>query len=72
MAISEEEYLKRMWERNICASCNGAIPEGKRVGSGRKSDGGFCSARCYASYHALELAEKAELLRKVIPPPNEC
>jgi hypothetical protein len=51
--------------------CHVAIPEGKWVDSGRKSDGGFCSARCYANYHVLELADKANLLRRGTPPPNE-
>jgi hypothetical protein len=72
MAISEAEYLSGLWERNIDANCHGAVPEGKRVGSGRKPDGGFCSGRCYASYHALELAEKANLLRRGASPSNEC
>ena len=33
------------------------IPEGKRVGSGKKSEGGFCSLDCYGDYKA-ELTER--------------
>ena len=72
MAISEATYLKILWERNICPHCLRVIPEGKRVGSGRKSDGGFCSLECFSKYHVLEFAEKARLLKRRIPPPNEC
>jgi len=71
MAVLEAEYLKNMWERNICPYCHRTIAKGKRVGSGRKSDGGFCTLHCYASYHALELAEKAALLKGEPGPPNE-
>jgi len=35
------------------------IPEGTRVGSGRKADGGFCSLGCYAGYYSLELIDRA-------------
>jgi hypothetical protein len=67
MAILEAEYLTKMWERNMCPYCRGAVAKEKRVGSGRKSDGGFCSLQCYASYHALDLAERARLLKGVPP-----
>jgi hypothetical protein len=33
-----------------------------RVGSGRKSEGGFCSLDCYASFYQLELTERARRL----------
>lgn len=33
------------------------VPEGKRVGSGKKSEGGFCSLDCYGDYKA-ELTER--------------
>ena len=36
------------------------IPEGKRVGSGKKSEGGFCSLDCYASYYKGALIERAK------------
>jgi hypothetical protein len=64
MAISEAMYLKMLWERNICPNCHGAILEGKRVGSGRMADGGFCSLDCFATYRALEFAEKARVIKK--------
>jgi len=56
---NEQEYLLELWEQNVCPFCGNFIPEGTRVGSGRKSEGGFCSLRCYADYYALELAERA-------------
>jgi hypothetical protein len=66
MAISEATYLKTMWDRNECPNCRSAIPEGKRVGTGRKKDGGFCSLDldCYTRYYAMELSEKAKLLKR--------
>jgi hypothetical protein len=59
VAVTEQAYLNELWAMNICPYCSKAIPEGTRVGSGRKSDGGFCSLDCYAKYHAAELAERA-------------
>jgi hypothetical protein len=40
------------------------IPEGTRAGSGRKSDGGFCSLNHYAEHPKLELAERAKKLQE--------
>lgn len=34
------------------------VPEGKRVGSGKKSEGGFCSLDCYGEYYKAELTER--------------
>ena len=59
MATSEEAYLLELWDQNICPNCGKTIPQGTRVGSGRKSEGGFCSLECYASFYQLELAERA-------------
>jgi hypothetical protein len=67
MRSSEEEsYLIRLWEKNICPYCGRDIPEGKRVGSGQKSQGGFCSLNCYAEYYKLELAERAKGLAEKV------
>jgi hypothetical protein len=41
-----------------------AQPGGTRVGSGRKSDEGFCSLECFAQYYRLALSEKLRLLEK--------
>lgn len=68
MAISETAYLKTMWERNMCPYCRGVIREGKRIGSGRKTDGGFCSLDCFAKCHVLKFAEKARFVKGNIPP----
>jgi hypothetical protein len=57
MANSEESYLRELWDKNICPNCGKAIPEGARVGSGKKSPGGFCSLGCYAEYHKADLIE---------------
>lgn len=54
--------LRKCWEQNICPNCGETIPEGTRVGSGRKADGGFCSLRCYAEFHEADLLEKARML----------
>lgn len=60
MDVSENAYLLELWAKNICPWCGKTIPEGTRVGSGRKSDGGFCSLACYADYHALTLIDRAK------------
>jgi hypothetical protein len=65
MAKSEREYLLELWSKSICPYCGKAIPEGTRVGSGRKSDGGFCSLDHYTAYHQLELSEKARKLAQL-------
>ena len=62
MATSEEVYLLELWDQNICPNCGKAIPQGARVGSGRKSEGGFCSLDCYTSFYQLELTERARRL----------
>jgi len=67
MAISESSYLKDLWERSLCPYCHTRIPESARVGSGRISDGGFCSLECFSRYHELDLIKKAQLLDRRIP-----
>jgi hypothetical protein len=64
MARSEREYLLELWSKNICPYCGEPIPEGKRVGSGKRADGGFCSLGHYAAYHELSLRKKLERLKK--------
>jgi hypothetical protein len=59
MARSERDYPLELWDKKVCPNCGNSIPEGKRVGSGKKSEGGFCSLDCYAKYHATELSERA-------------
>ena len=58
MAESEQKCLLELWAKNICPNCGKNIPDGKRVGSGKKSDGGFCSLDCYAQYHKADLTER--------------
>ena len=65
MAKSEEEYLLELWQKGICPYCGSSIPEGKRVGSGKKAKGGFCSLDCYARYYELELVERAKKLAAI-------
>lgn len=64
MGESEEDYLLELWRRNICPFCGKAIPEGTRVGRGRKRKGGFCSLECYALYYEEEIAERMKRLRQ--------
>jgi hypothetical protein len=52
MATSEAEYLKLMWDLNLCPRCHAAIAEGMGVGSGSKAKGLFCSLDCFAKYNA--------------------
>jgi hypothetical protein len=50
MAESEQSYLLELWSKNVCPNCGKKIPEGTRVGSGKKSEGGFCTLDCYGEY----------------------
>lgn len=54
------EVLLELWDKNICPFCGKFIPEGERVGSGRKREGGFCSLGCHANYHQEKLIERAK------------
>ena len=58
MAESERNYLLELWDKNICPNSGKKIPEGTRVGSGKKSEGGFCSLGCYGEYYKTELTER--------------
>jgi hypothetical protein len=56
---TEADYLADLLVRGVCPWCGKWIPEGKRVGSGRKADGGFCSLDCYTKYYEQELVNRA-------------
>lgn len=58
MAESERNYLLELWDKNICPNCGKKIPEGKRVGSGKKGEGGFCSLDCFGEYRGSDLIER--------------
>jgi predicted nucleic acid-binding Zn ribbon protein len=59
MHSEEEEYLLKLWDKCICPTCGKKIPEGTRVGSGKKSEGGFCSLHCHTTYHEDKLKRNA-------------
>jgi hypothetical protein len=59
MAISETTYLLELWSRNVCPYCEKVLQPNSRVGTGRKSEGGFCSLDCYAKYYSIELNERS-------------
>jgi len=65
VARSEQDYLLELWDRNICPNCGRGIPELTRVGSGKKSNGGFCSLDCYAKYYETELTERAKKIAEL-------
>lgn len=56
---NERDYLLELWDKNVCPMCGRTIPEGTRVGSGHRADGGFCSLDCYARYYEMELLERS-------------
>jgi hypothetical protein len=58
MAEVRPIYLLELWDANICPNCGKEIPEGTRLGSGTKKDGGFCSLDCYCDYRAAHLTER--------------
>jgi hypothetical protein len=59
MARSETAYLLELWDKNICPFCKESFDPKKRVGTGQKKNGGFCSLTCYARYYELDLRERA-------------
>ena len=68
---SEGEYLLELWEKNICPTCGKIIRERSRVGSGRKSDGGFCSLDCYGRFHEMALLERSRHIAKIANDSNQ-
>jgi len=64
MAQSESDYLLKLWDRNVCPFCKESLDPMKRVGSGKKKDGGFCSLSCYARYYELDLRERARRIQE--------
>ncbi len=58
MAELERSYLLELWSKNVCPNCGKEIPEGTRVGSGKKSEGGFCSLDCYGENYKADLTER--------------
>jgi hypothetical protein len=72
MAESERNYLLELWDQNVCPNCGKKIPEGKRVGSGKKSEGGFCSLGCYGEYYRTEVVERAKKVAAVAERHRRC
>jgi hypothetical protein len=60
MTDSESFYLLELWDKHMCPTCGKTIPEGKYIGSAKKSEGGFCSLGCYAEYYRMEIVERAK------------
>jgi hypothetical protein len=60
MVDSEQNVLLELWEMNVCPQCGKDIPDGTRVGSGRRSEGGFCSLSCYADFYGSDLIERVK------------
>jgi hypothetical protein len=58
MADQERSYLLELWDKGVCPNCGKKIPECKRVGSGKKSDDGFCSLDCLAEYRSADFTAK--------------
>ena len=62
LSESIQASLLELWDQNICPNCGKTLLQGTRVGSGRKSEGGFCSLDCYTSFYQLQLTERAQRL----------
>jgi hypothetical protein len=45
--------------KKICKNCGKDIPSGSVIGSGKKSEGIFCSLGCFTEYNKDKLLEKA-------------
>jgi predicted nucleic acid-binding Zn ribbon protein len=65
MANTEADYLLELWDKRICPFCGKTMPEGERVGSGKKTEGGFCSLDCYADYYRREIIERAKKMQSL-------
>ncbi len=66
MARSEKKYLLELWSKNVCPACGKNIPQGTRVGSGKKSEGGFCSVDCYSEYYKAGLIERGKKVAALV------
>lgn len=58
MATSLEIHPGDCWERCRCPYCPKVFPAGNRVGTGKKSEGGFCSLDCCTRFAALDIQER--------------
>lgn len=67
MATSEQTYLAECRTDNMCPYCHKTFPPEERIGSGRKSEGGFCSLDCYTKYHATDILERQSRLGRPGP-----
>lgn len=56
--------LLSLWDLNICPQCGKIIPEGDRIGSGRRAEGGFCSLDCYTRFYQTEIIERAKKVQQ--------
>lgn len=70
MEKTEHTLLLELWELSVCPFCGTYIPEGARVGTGRREEGGFCSLDCYARYYSLELLARYAVANSQTRPPN--
>jgi hypothetical protein len=56
MAETEHGYLEECGRRGLCPTCHEFIAT--RIGSGRQSDGTFCSLDCYGEWHRAVLIRR--------------
>lgn len=68
MAVSESEHLLELWSLNICPWCGKSVTDNTRVGTGQKSEGGFCSLDCYVKYYGAEIRERANRITRDASP----
>lgn len=65
--MDAEEKRRRIDEANAddrCPRCGQPIAPESRVGSGRISDGYFCSLDCIATFHEDHFRERARASRR--------
>lgn len=48
---AKRDRISEAARAGTCPQCGKAIPEGTAVGTGRHSDGRFCSLECVALFH---------------------
>jgi hypothetical protein len=58
MAETEDGYLEKCKKEGLCPTCH--KPLGAGIGSGRHTDGVFCSLECYGEWHRASLIRRHE------------
>ena len=59
LAEDDQRHAQQTLDRMFCAECHAPIVAGDGVGSGKITDGLFCTLTCFGKYHRARLAKIA-------------